>query len=156
MAKQHQYKLTLAWLGNVGSGTLNYQAYNRDFVVIADGKPPISGSSDPSFRGDATRYNPEEMLLMAVSSCHMLWYLHLCAVNNIIVEEYTDEPTGIMEENQENGGQFTSITLNPIVKLKELYDTVKLNRLHSEANRLCFIANSLNFKILHEPGYIFE
>lgn len=156
MSNKINYKLTLAWLGNEGSGTSGYKNYKRDFVAVSDGKPPISGSSDPHYLGDTTKYNPEEMLLMAVSSCHMLWFLHLCAVNDIIVTEYSDEPTGVLEIFEDGGGKFVEIILSPIVSIQNQPNMEQLTHLHEKANKLCFIANSLNINIKHEPGYFFN
>ena len=111
--KTHQYTTHLDWTGNTGEGTATYKSYRRDFTVASAAKPPISGSSDPAFRGDPSRYNPEELLVASLSCCHMLWYLHLCSVNGIIVLSYTDDATGTMEENPDGSGQFTSVSLNP-------------------------------------------
>ena len=98
--KQHHYHATLEWTGNTGEGTRDYKAYSRDHTLQTEGKPVIPGSSDPAFRGDASRYNPEDMLVGATAACHMLWYLHLCAVNNVIVHAYTDQAAGVMDENR--------------------------------------------------------
>ncbi|TVZ51083.1 OsmC family protein [Dokdonia sp. Hel_I_53] len=150
--KKHNYKINIEWTGNEGSGTLNYKAYNRSHEIIADGKyDKINGSSDPSFLGDQTKYNPEDLFLSSLSACHMLFYLHLCSVNKIIVTEYLDTATGVMEETDQGSGKFTKVTLNPKVKITDGAMIEKANKLHIEANKLCFIANSCNFTILHKP-----
>ena len=150
--KKHNYKITVQWTGNEGKGTVNYRSYNRDHSISSDGKyDTINGSSDPSFRGDKTKYNPEDLFLSSLSACHMLWYLHLCSVNKIIVTEYTDNATGIMEETANGSGKFVEVTLNPIVKITDPERIEKANALHAEANKMCFIANSCNFKIGHNP-----
>jgi len=150
--KKHYYKTTLEWTGNKGSGTESYRSYNRNHSINAEGKQhEIMSSSDPSFLGDPSRYNPEELFLSSISSCHMLWYLHLCSANQIIVTEYTDHATGLMEEDKTGSGRFTKVTLNPIVKVKEPNMKDKAIVLHEEANKMCFIANSCNFKITHNP-----
>ena len=149
--KTHYYKTTLNWTGNKGSGTKNYTAYTRDYDVSAIGRPVIKGSSDPAFRGDKTRYNPEEMLVASLSSCHMLWYLHLCSEAGIIVTDYTDEAEGIMEETPNGTGRFTSVTLKPCVVVKEDSMIQKAIELHAKANKMCFIANSCNFPVYHKP-----
>lgn len=144
--KQHTYKLEMVWKGNKGEGTKTYRSYGRDHVIFAAGKPEVAGSSDPAFRGDPKRYNPEELLVAALSSCHMLAYLHLCAVNQVVVEEYQDSPVGLMDEMADGSGRFTSATLRPVVKISA-GDAKKARELHHEAHKLCFIANSVNFPV---------
>lgn len=149
----NNYQIFLQWTGNKGSGTFDYRAYDRSYTLQAEGKSIIEGSSDPQFRGDKEKYNPEEMLLSAVASCHMLWFLHLCADDGIIVTEYTDTPTGTMTED--NGkGKFSEITLHPKVVVSEPHMIPKAQALHAKANTYCFIANSLNFKVQHQDTCI--
>ncbi|ETN96658.1 OsmC family protein [Zhouia amylolytica] len=155
--KQHNYQVKVEWTGNEGKGTLNYKSYNRNHTIIAEGKyDAISGSSDPSFMGDKTRYNPEDLFLSSLSACHMLWYLHLCSLHKIVVTEYLDHATGVMEEMANGSGRFTAVTLNPQVKITDPSNIEKANELHEEANKMCFIANSCNFKIGHKPNTTVE
>tara|TARA_R110002124_G_scaffold137733_1_gene300732 strand:+ start:432 stop:905 length:474 start_codon:yes stop_codon:yes gene_type:complete len=155
--KTHNYEIKIEWTGNEGNGTLNYKSYNRNHKISATGKyDEIKGSSDPSFLGDKTKYNPEDLFISSISACHMLWYLHLCSVNKIVVTEYIDKATGIMEETENGSGKFTEVTLNPDVKITNSDLIKKANELHSEANKMCFIANSCNFKINHNPNTIAE
>ena len=155
--KKHNYEITVEWTGNKGNGTLNYQSYSRSHKIISNGKyDAINSSSDPSFLGDKTKYNPEDLFLSSLSACHMLWYLHLCSVNKIIVTEYMDNATGIMEETENGSGRFTEVILNPIVKITDKNMVEKANELHKEANKMCFIANSCNFKIEHKPNIVTE
>jgi organic hydroperoxide reductase OsmC/OhrA len=155
--KTHNYKIKVEWTGNLGEGTLDYKSYNRNHNIVAEGKyTAINGSSDPSFLGDATKYNPEDLFLSSLSSCHMLWYLHLCSVNKIIVTTYIDNATGTMEETANGSGKFTTVTLHPVVTITDEKMAQKANDLHEEANKLCFIANSCNFKIAHNPKIIVE
>jgi len=150
--KKHHYKATLEWTGNSGMGTLDYKAYSRDHTTYIPGKNhKIMGSSDPSFLGDTTRYNPEELFLSSISNCHMLWYLHLCSVHKIIVTHYKDNATGIMQEDKQGSGRFVEVTLHPHVFVKEENMIPRATELHSEANAMCFIANSCNFAIGHQP-----
>ncbi|QES88235.1 OsmC family protein [Rhizosphaericola mali] len=150
MEKNHIYTLQLDWTGNKGLGTKNYNAFERSFSIQIKNKPTILGSSDPAFLGDPTKYNPEEMFLASISSCHMLWYLHLCAVNGITVLSYQDQPLGTMLENKDGSGMFTSVVLKISITLLE-YDKIDFAQsLHEKANKYCFIANSLNFKVKHE------
>ena len=144
--KQHHYNVRVAWTGSNGAGTADYKSYRRDHVIRVPGKPDIPGSSDPAFRGDASRYNPEELLLAALSSCHMLWYLHLCAVNHIVVESYEDAATGVMEETADGSGRFLRATLALQIKLAS-GDRAKAQALHEPAHKACFIANSVNFPV---------
>src|SRR5882757_6289725 len=153
MEKEHHYTTSLTWTGNKGEGTASYKAYDRDHVIEVNGKPVIPGSSDPSFRGSPQRYNPEELFVSSLSSCHMLWYLHLCSVNNIVVTAYRDEAKGIMMEKADGSGYFKEVTLYPIVTLTDSTRIDRARELHHEANKLCFIANSCNFPIRHEPGF---
>lgn len=151
MSKQHQYKVNINWTGNKGSGTSHYTAYSRDHIVAIDGKPEIPSSSDPAFRGDASRYNPEEFLVMSLSSCHMLWYLHLCAEAGVIVTDYKDDAWGLMAETADGGGHFTEVTLHPVVTISEASMAKKAEELHTRAHELCFIANSVKFPVKHQP-----
>jgi organic hydroperoxide reductase OsmC/OhrA len=145
--KQHTYQLRVEWTGNDGEGTKTYRGYRRDHTIVAEGKPQIFGSSDPAFRGDRSRYNPEELLVAALSSCHMLSYLHLCAVNHVNVLEYLDAAQGTMQENADGSGQFVQVVLHPAVKISADSDREKAMALHHDAHKLCFIARSVNFEV---------
>ena len=147
----HHYKTKTTWTGNVGQGTSAYKAYERSYIISVAGKPDIQGSSDASFRGDKTKHTPEDLFVSTLSTCHMLWYLHLCAVNGVIVTEYYDEATGTMEETPDGSGRFTVVTLNPVVSVAEENMIDKANALHHDAHKMCFIANSVNFAVTHEP-----
>ncbi|MBW4661253.1 MAG: OsmC family protein [Drouetiella hepatica Uher 2000/2452] len=146
-SKIHQYQVEVRWTGNTGQGTASYQTYDRAHEISVVGKPSISGSADPQFRGDPARYNPEELLVASISTCHMLWYLHLCTDAKIVVTKYVDNPIGFMIETNEGGGRFTEVILKPIVTLTADSDLALANRLHDKAHHLCFIANSMNFPI---------
>lgn len=152
--KNHNYQIDLYWTGNIGQGTQSYMSYKRKYTVRVKGKPDFIGSSDPAFRGDSSKHNPEELFLMALSSCHMLWYLHLCSTNQITVVEYKDPAEGIMLEEQSGAGRFTSVILKPTVVIREKEKLELAEKLHHEANKMCFIANSCNFMIQHEPRII--
>ena len=149
--KEHKYKSKIEWTGNKGSGTDNYRNYERSHNIIIENKPTIRGTSDPAFRGEIDKHNPEDFLLSSLSSCHMLWYLHFCSVNNIIVEQYTDFAEGIMVEESNGRGYFKEVLLNPIVTVKSKDMVEKAIELHKKANEYCFIANSVNFPIKHNP-----
>lgn len=147
----HNFAIDIRWTGNLGTGTSDYKAYSRNHAISMADHAEILASSSPEFRGDKTRYNPEDLLVAALSSCHMLSYLHLCAVNQIVVEEYTDHATGIMIVEKGGSGHFTSVTLHPHVVISASSDEAKARDLHHEAHRLCFIANSVNFPVENEP-----
>lgn len=152
--KQHTYQVRIDWTGNDGGGTRNYRGYRRDHTISSEGKPPIAGSSDPSFRGDASRYSPEELLVAAISSCHMLWFLHLCAINHVTVWEYQDAASGLMHEDDDGSGAFVRVVLRPLVKITPGDDLSKARALHTEAHRFCFIARSVNFPVELAPEVI--
>ena len=151
MNKKHLYNLKIQWTGNTGNGTENYQTYERSHTVQAKNKADILCSSDASFRGDKIKYNPEELLVASVSACHMLWYLHLCADAGVIVVNYTDNAVGVMQETENGSGYFTEINLFPQVTVKDAAMIDRANSLHSKANEYCFIANSVNFPVHHQP-----
>jgi organic hydroperoxide reductase OsmC/OhrA len=147
----HTYAVSVTWTGNQGTGTSGYRDYSRDHDVSAVGPLTIAGSSDPAFRGDQARWNPELELTAALSQCHMLWYLHLCAVAGVTVLAYTDEASGAMEEAADGSGRFTEVVLRPrvVIATPDMADAAK--RLHADASAKCFIANSVNFPVKHEP-----
>lgn len=149
--KQHRYNIEITWTGNRGEGTRNYKSYDRSHVISAKDKSAIEGSSDPSFMGDRSKYSPEDLFVSTLSSCHMLWYLHLCAVNGVIVLDYNDRAIGEMEEKPDGSGRFTKVTLKPEVLVADDSMIDKANQLHRDAHKMCFIANSVNFEVIHEP-----
>ena len=114
--KEHSYEVRVNWTGNDGEGTKTYTSYRRDHVIAAPGKPQIPGSSDPNFRGDAARYNPEELFVASLSACHMLWYLHFSSANHVTVLDYQDAASGLMRENADGSGEFVRVLLKPVVK----------------------------------------
>jgi len=145
--KLHQYTVAVTWTGNRGTGTSGYRDYGRDHEIAAAGKPMIPGSSDPAFRGDPERWNPEEMLVASVSTCHQLWYLHLAATAGITVVAYEDRPVGTMAEDANGSGRFTTVTLHPAVTILPGDDAAKAKALHHDAHEMCFVANSVNFPV---------
>lgn len=150
MPRVHRYAVTVRWTGNSGAGTSSYGAYRRDHEILADGKPTIPCSSDPAYRGDGARWNPEELFVAALAACHKLWYLHLCADAGIVVLAYEDQAEGEMEETAGGGGRFLSVTLHPRVTVAAGADLAQAHELHDMARRKCFLANSVNFALRHE------
>ncbi|MHB1710316.1 MAG: OsmC family protein [Acidimicrobiales bacterium] len=153
---EHHYALTVTWTGNTGVGTSDYRSYRRDHEVSAAGKAVLPGSADPAFRGDAGRYNPEELLVASLSACHLLWYLHLCADAGIVVVAYRDDPTATLSEEADRGGEITSAVLRPKVSVCEQAMVAPAIRLHADAHERCFIARSVRFPVLVEPIVVVE
>jgi organic hydroperoxide reductase OsmC/OhrA len=145
--KHHVYEVQMDWTGNDGEGTRSYSSYRRDHVIRVNGKPELGGSSDPAFRGDPSRYSPEDLLVGSVSACHMLWYLHLCSVHDIVVTDYADRAVGRMDETPDGSGAFVEVLLRPAVTIRRGGNLAKAQSLHEEAHRRCFIANSVKFPV---------
>jgi organic hydroperoxide reductase OsmC/OhrA len=156
MARQHRYALTVEWTGNRGDGTSSYRSYDRDHEIRAEHAASIAGSSDPAFRGNPSRWNPEQLLLAAAAQCHMLSYLHHAAVNGVVVVGYVDHPTAVMTEDSDGGGRFTEITLHPLVTITGADQVELAERLHHDANRSCFIASSLALPVTHDARTVVQ
>jgi organic hydroperoxide reductase OsmC/OhrA len=150
-AGDHTYPVHVEWTGNLGVGTRDYRSYEREHVLSVPGKPTVPMSSDPAFRGDPTRYNPEELLVAALSGCHMLWYLHLCSDAGITVTEYRDDAQGRMRESRGGGGRFTEVVLRPVVTVIGEENVKLAIALHERAHDLCYIASSVNFTVRCQP-----
>jgi organic hydroperoxide reductase OsmC/OhrA len=150
MTPIHTYRSTVRWTGDLGTGTQEYRGYSRDHTIEVPGKPPILATSSLGPRIDPLRYNPDELVVAALSSCHMLWYLHLCSEAGVVVTAYIDEAEGTLETGPDGGGHFTRVTLRPRVVVSE--GTVETARdLHEAAHRKCFVASSVNFPVQCEP-----
>jgi organic hydroperoxide reductase OsmC/OhrA len=149
----HRYELGLQWTGNTGTGTSHYRNYARTFELTAPGKPVLAGSADSTFRGDADRWNPEELLVAALSSCHLLSYLHQAALAGVVVVDYLDEPLGEMV-TAGDGGAFREVLLRPTVIVAEAGMIEVAEGLHEPAHRNCFIAASVNFPVRHSATVI--
>jgi len=148
---RHEYKIQVAWSGNDGTGTRSYAGYRRDHTIRSAGKPVLAGSADPAFRGDAARYNPEDLLVASLAACHMLSYLHLCADAGVDVTAYRDDAGGVLSLNSDGTGAFSEVTLRPRVTVAAESDAALARALHEEAHRRCFIAASVNFPVRVEP-----
>jgi len=149
--KEHHYKLSATWKGNKGTGTDTVRSYDRSHTIHIAGKPELHLTTDNPAVGDKTKLNPEDLLVTAVSSCHMLSYLYVCALEGVVVTAYVDHATGIMIENDKGGGQFKTVTLNPVVTVAAQAMIEKANHLHHKAHDVCYIANSVNFEVLINP-----
>lgn len=151
--RTHAYTVTTTWTGNRGTGTSSVRDYDRAHDLGFPGKPTIAGSSDPSFRGDPTRYNPEELLVASLAACHMLWFLSECARAKIVVTAYVDAAEGEMVEDADGGGRFRRVVLRPMVTLDPGADVAAARHAHHTAHERCFIANSVNFPVEVEPVF---
>jgi organic hydroperoxide reductase OsmC/OhrA len=148
---EHHYNAHLIWDGNRGDGTATYAGYGREYRVMIEGKPELHGSADAAFRGDADRFNPEDLFLAAIASCHMLSYLALCAKYGINVIAYEDAATGMMKEDGKGGGRFEEVVLHPVVTIADAEHVERATKLHHRAHETCFIANSCSVPIRNEP-----
>jgi organic hydroperoxide reductase OsmC/OhrA len=146
----HTYETVVTWSGNRGTGTSGPRDYGRESEITADGPAPLTGGADPMFRGDREQWNPEQLLVAALAQCHMLAYLHLCAVSGVVVTAYADRPRGTLVTGGP-GGRFTEVVLAPAVTVAEPGMAGDARRLHDDAHRACFIANSVNFSVRHVP-----
>jgi organic hydroperoxide reductase OsmC/OhrA len=149
---EHRYAVTVRWTGNRGEGTATYRGYSRDHDIEVPGLPVLKGSADPTFHGDRTRSNPEQLLLTALSQCHMLSFLHVAVKHGVVVTAYQDRAEAVMRTNRDGSGEFESATLRPEVTVAAAVDPALMEQLHEEANKVCFIARSVNFPVLHEPA----
>lgn len=156
MSQEHIYKAAINWTGNIGTGTSAYTAYSRDHEISGDNKEVILGSAAAIYRGDSSRYNPEELLIASISGCHMLWYLHLCADAGVIVVDYRDEASGRLEVYADDNGKMVEVTIKPRVTISASSDAKTAESLHQKAHEFCFIANSMNFPVKFEPEIIVE
>lgn len=147
---EHHYALTTTWTGNTGTGTSGYREYSRDVTIAVVGKPELLASADKPFRGDAARWNPEDLLIASLSECHLLSYLHACVVAGVVVISYRDSATGVMRQDGKNAGAFTDVLLRPEVVVADESMIEAAERAHEEAHRMCFIANSVNFPVRHQ------
>lgn len=151
MTRRHRYEISLDWTGNRGEGTADYRSYTRSYTTASPGRPQLQGSSDPVFLGDRSRWNPELLLVAALSQCHLLVYLHQCAINGVVVTEYRDAATGTMVETTDGAGHFEEVILRPSVTVSDESMLERARQLHEISGHSCFIASSVNFPVRHEP-----
>lgn len=148
--REHGYEVTVRWTDATADGTTSYRDYDRTHEISAAGKPTITASADPAFRGRAELWNPEDLLVAALSQCHMLSYLARCALDKVVVVDYQDTATGTMAESA-GAGRFTEVVLHPVVTVTDPAMVQKATELHEAAHEACFIANSVNFPVRHQP-----
>ena len=156
MSKQHSYTVAIIWTGDRGQGTAEYRGYDRTWEIRTPGKPVIQCSNDPLLGGDPSKPNPEDMLLCALSACHMLWYLHLAFQAGIVVTAYEDEPLGVGETSPNGAGRFLRATLRPAIRVRRGTDLASADAIHRQVHQYCFIARSVNFPVGYEAKYIEE
>ena len=147
MATRHDYTTRIEWTGNRGAGTRSYRGYDRTWDIAAAGRPVIHCSNDPLLGGDPALPNPEDLLLAALSACHMLWYLHLASAAGIVVHHYVDAPLGIGETLPDGTGRFVRATLRPAIVLEAGADVGRADAIHQAVHHHCFIARSVNFPV---------
>ncbi len=151
MSHEHHYNLTANWTGNKGDGTKNVRTYDRSHTVSIQGKPELFLTTDNPAVGDKSKLNPEDLLVSAISSCHMLSYLYVCSLEGIVITSYTDNATGIMIEKSSGGGSFKEVTLNPVFYVANESMMQRAIELHHKAHEICYIANSVNFEVKCNP-----
>ncbi|MBU2980759.1 OsmC family protein [Lentibacter algarum] len=154
MSRKHDFEAKVVWTGNTGEGTAHYKAYERTWEVQTEGKPVVKCSNDPLLGGDPTLHNPEDMLIAALSSCHMLWYLHMASDAGVTVLAYEDDPVGHGESEASGAGQFVSADLRPRITVAAGTDLAKADAIHSEIGKVCFIARSVAFPVHHKARYV--
>ena len=149
----HHYRTICSWDGETGQG---YEKYDRTHLATC---PPAAAqltlSSDPSFRGDAGLLNPEQLLVLAASSCQLLSFLAVAARSRIDVVSYRDDAEGFMPEDQKPV-RITAITLRPEIAIRGSVSIERMNKLVEIAHRECYIANSTTCDIVIEPRFSFE
>ena len=152
----HRYAVDVVWTGNRGDGTRTYGGYGREHEVRIAGKTTIAGSSDAAFRGDDAKHNPEDMLVASLSTCHMLWYLHLASDAGVMVTGYQDHAEGLLSIDAQHGGRFTEVVLRPLVTVSVQSDAARAASVHEDAHHACYIARSVNFPVRCEPRIVVE
>jgi len=154
MGNTHKYTTAVRWTGNTGQGTATYKGYERTWDIAVPNKEIIHCSNDPLLGGDPTKMNPEDLLLSALSACHMLWYLHLASVAKIKVLAYEDHPIGDGENLPDGSGRFLSATLKPRIEVVAGSDIERALDIHNEIHKYCFVARSMNFPISYEAEIV--
>ena len=152
---RHEYSSHVVWTGNRGEGTAGYRSYDRTWDIAVPGKVVIHCSNDPLLGGDVSKTNPEDLLLSALSACHMLWYLHYASDLGIVVTAYQDEPLGLGEVSASGAGRFVSAVLRPRITVRPGSDIDTATAIHGRIHKVCFIARSINFPVSYDPTFIF-
>lgn len=153
MPKEHTYESSIRWSGNKGDGTKSYKGYDRTWDIVNPGQAIVHCSNDPLLGGDPSKPNPEDLLLSALSACHMLWYLHLASSAGIVVTGYEDTPLGVGESDNSGAGRFVRATLRPVIEVLKGTDLEKADDIHHQIHQYCFIARSVSFPISYEARY---
>jgi len=148
---EHRFESRLIWTGAAKGPTVDYATYSRECRVEFPGKPAIMLSSAAVFRGDPVLHDPEDLLVAALSTCHFLSYVALCARRGVHVTAYEDEAVGVMSRPPEaKTFRFTDVLLKPRVTIASDSDAELARALHEKAHEECFIAASVNFPVRHE------
>ncbi|MDX1802948.1 MAG: OsmC family protein [Alcanivorax sp.] len=145
-----EYDATVAW--HLGPNeAFDYESFSRDHEWTFSGGEVVQASGSPAFFGNATRVNPDEAVIAATSSCHMLTFLAIAAKQRHKVLSYIDQPRGRVEKNRDGRMAITHIELRPRVVFEEDITPQALEKLHASAHRNCFVANSLNTEVTVHP-----
>lgn len=153
MSQTHEYTAAIRWTGDRGEGTKRYLGYDRTWDIETPGKAVVHCSNDPLLGGDPAKANPEDLLISALSACHMLWYLHLAHKAGIVVRGYEDQPVGLGETSPNGAGRFLEATLRPKITVERGADLARADEIHGEVHTYCFIARSVNFPVRFEATY---
>jgi organic hydroperoxide reductase OsmC/OhrA len=151
MGFKHLFKAKLNWFSTIKEEVSTSKIYTKNHTITIEGKDILDVSAAKAFKGDPSLYNPEDLLLSSVVSCHMMSYLYVCSQNGIEVVSYTDAADATLEVLESGSGRFTQVRLYPKVIIRQKEKITEAISLHKKANELCFIANSCNFHIIHEP-----
>lgn len=149
MNNLHTFEVDLSWEKKQLQPNSDNKIYTKNHIIKIVGKPELAVSAAKSFKGDPDLYNPEDLLLSSLVSCHMMSYLYVCAQHKIEILSYSDQAKAILETYPNGSGKIIEVILNPVVLLKDASQINNAINLHVEANKLCFIANSCNFPVKH-------
>lgn len=139
----------MSWDGASRHGLEFRDRTKRRHTISHPEKPDIDGSAAPAFHGETTRWNPEELLLAALSQCHMLTFFYLAHEEGLEVVDYEDTPEATLRTHADGSGEMTEAILKPRVTVRGGWEG-SLDDMHHRAHELCFIARSVNFPVTHE------
>ena len=152
MTFKHLFKASINWTSSQNQQQSEKKFYSKSHKIKLEGKPILIVSAAKAFKGNPELYNPEDLLLSSLVSCHMMSYLYVCSQNGIEVLEYSDNAEATLEVSPDGSGRFVEVTLNPKITISNSNQIQQALDLHQKANQLCFIANSCNFPVLHNAS----
>lgn len=151
MSNRHTFEAHLSWTKPDEASSNRKRIYGKTHLMQINGKQDLTISAAKAFKGDPALHNPEDQLLSSIMSCHMMSFLYVCSQHNMEVFSYKDKATAILETYEDGSGKIVSVSLFPQVIIADHNQIELANALHVKANKLCFIANSCNFPVQHEP-----